>query len=142
MNEHTQTHAHTLTCTCTHTDLFRSAGVWVCVSVCIHEFIITWVGCALPNFHHFDDILNLFPFLTVFYFNSLSVFFFTSFFYYFLSLFLGPMKTVLKVLVFLIIPCVSSYRLVHFSRAVLFCQPHQQLFTHSLRNRCQGDLLI
>ena len=27
----------------------------------------------------------------------------------------------------------SLYRWVHFSRAVLFCQPHQQLFTHSLR---------
>ena len=25
-----------------------------------------------------------------------------------------------------------SYRSVHFSRAVLFCQPYQQLFTHSL----------
>ena len=25
----------------------------------------------------------------------------------------------------------SSYRCVHFSRAVLFCQHHQQLFTHS-----------
>ena len=32
----------------------------------------------------------------------------------------------------LIVPCVSSYRRVQFSRAVLFCQPHQQLFTHSL----------
>ena len=28
---------------------------------------------------------------------------------------------------------VSSYRSAHFSRAVLFCQPHQQLFTHSRR---------
>ena len=27
------------------------------------------------------------------------------------------------------VPCVS-YRCVHFSRAVLFCQPHQQLLTH------------
>ena len=32
----------------------------------------------------------------------------------------------------LIVPCVSSYRWVLFSRAILFCQPHQQLFTHSL----------
>ena len=28
-------------------------------------------------------------------------------------------------------PCVSSYRWVHFLRSVLFCQPQQQLFTHS-----------
>ena len=32
----------------------------------------------------------------------------------------------------LIVPCVSSYRWAHFSRAVLLCQPHQHLFTHSL----------
>ena len=36
-----------------------------------------------------------------------------------------------KALVFLTVPCVSLYRWVHFSRAVLFCQPHQQLFPHS-----------
>ena len=30
------------------------------------------------------------------------------------------------------VPCVPSYRRVHFPRPVLFCQPHQQLFTHSL----------
>ena len=34
-----------------------------------------------------------------------------------------------KALVF--VSCVSSYRWVHFPRAVLFCQPHQQLFTHT-----------
>ena len=33
--------------------------------------------------------------------------------------------------VYLIVHCVSSYRWVHFSRAVLFCQPYQQLFTHT-----------
>ena len=36
----------------------------------------------------------------------------------------------LKALVFLIVPYVSSGRWVHFSRAVLICQPHQHLFTH------------
>ena len=36
-----------------------------------------------------------------------------------------------KGLVFLIVLDVSSYSGVHFSRAVLFCQPHQ-LFAHSL----------
>ena len=39
-----------------------------------------------------------------------------------------------KALVSLIVLYVSSYRWVHLSRAVLFCQPHQQLFTHSLHN--------
>ena len=29
------------------------------------------------------------------------------------------------------VPCVSSYRWVHFLGSVLFCQPHQQLFTHT-----------
>ena len=32
-------------------------------------------------------------------------------------------------------PCVSSYRRVHFPRSVLFCQPHQQLFTHVAKER-------
>ena len=32
----------------------------------------------------------------------------------------------------LLFPCVSSRWWVHLPRAVLFCQPHQQLFTHSL----------
>ena len=36
-----------------------------------------------------------------------------------------------KALVVLIVLYVSSCRWVHFSRAVLFCQPHQQLF-HSV----------
>ena len=40
------------------------------------------------------------------------------------------MKTLCRKRVCLIVPCVSSYRWVHFSRSVLFCQPHQQLFTH------------
>jgi len=35
-----------------------------------------------------------------------------------------------KELVFLIVLYVSSNRWVHFSGAVLFCQPHQQLLTH------------
>jgi len=53
--------------------------------------------------------------------------------HHFLSLFLHPAKTPCgKCLCLnLIVPCVSSYRWVHFSRAVLFYQPHQQLFTHS-----------
>ena len=38
----------------------------------------------------------------------------------------------LKALVFLTVLYVYSYRWVHFSSAVLFCQPHQRLFTHSL----------
>jgi len=37
-----------------------------------------------------------------------------------------------KAIVFWMVPYVSSYRWVHFSRVVLFCQSHQQLFTHSL----------
>ena len=45
-----------------------------------------------------------------------------------------------KALVFLIALYVSSYRWVHFSRAVLFCQPHQQLFSflgnHQSCNYC------
>ena len=32
---------------------------------------------------------------------------------------------------FLSVLYVSLYRWVHFSKTVLFCQPHQQLFTHS-----------
>ena len=32
------------------------ARTCVCV-VCV--FIITLVDCALPNFHHFDDVLHL-----------------------------------------------------------------------------------
>ena len=35
-------------------------------------------------------------------------------------------------MIILIVLYVSSYRWVHFCRAVLFCQPNQQLFTHSL----------
>ena len=38
-----------------------------------------------------------------------------------------------------IVPCKSSYRWVHVSRAVLFCQPHQQLFNHSL-DTTQGHI--
>ena len=47
-----------------------------------------------------------------------------------------------KTLVFLIVLYVSSYRSVHFSRPVLFCEPHQQLFTHSLFYVCsqRGDI--
>ena len=59
-------------------------------------------------------------------------FFFTSFFYYFLSIFLHPTKTLCQKHLCFIVPCVWSYRWVHFSRTVLFCQPHQHLFTHSL----------
>ena len=36
-----------------------------------------------------------------------------------------------KALVFVIVLYVSSYGWVHFSWAVQFCQPHQQLFIHS-----------
>ena len=39
-----------------------------------------------------------------------------------------------KALVFLIVLYVSSYRSVHFSRAVLFCQPHQQFKQFNLPN--------
>ena len=40
----------------------------------------------------------------------------------------------------LIVPCVSSMRWVHFSRAVLFCQPHQQLFTHATACNNQASI--
>ena len=67
-------------------------------------------------------------------FNSLSIFFFTSFvFYHFLSIFLHLTKTLCWKSLCSIILWVSLYRWVHFSRAVLFCQPHQQLFTQSLQ---------
>ena len=43
---------------------------------------------------------------------------------------------------FLIVLYVSSYRWVHFSRAVLFCQPHQHLFTHCLGNSWNFDRFV
>ena len=65
---------------------------------------------------------STFTFLTLFYFNSLSVFFFTSFVfdYFSISLLTPDEDSVSKALVFLIVPCVSSHRWVHFSRAVLW----------------------
>ena len=64
---------------------------------------------------------STFTFLTLFYFNSLCIFSFTSFFYYFsVSLLTPDEDSVSKALVFLIVPCVSSYRWVRFSRAVLW----------------------
>ena len=70
--------------------------------------------------------------LTLFYFNFLSVFFFTSFFFYYFLSFTPDEDHGSKALVFLTVLYVSSYRWGHFSRAVLFCQLHQLLFTHSL----------
>ena len=71
------------------------------------------------------------------YINSLSIFFFTSFFfYYFLSLFLHQTKALCRKRLCLTLPCASSYRWVHSSRVVPFCQPHQQLFTHSFMWYC------
>ena len=52
--------------------------------------------------------------------NFLSIFFTSFFFYYFLSLFLHPVKTLCQKRLCLIVPCVLSYRWVHFSRAILF----------------------
>ena len=49
------------------------------------------------------------------------------------SIFLHPTKILCRQRLCWIVPCFSSYRWVHFSRAVLLCQPHQQLFTHSLQ---------
>ena len=79
--------------------------------------------------------------LTSFYFNSCpSIFFPSFFFYYFLSLFYTRRRPGVEIafifilFLFFIVLYVSSYRWVHFSRAVLFCQPHRQLFTHSLDN--------
>ena len=46
--------------------------------------------------------------------------------------FLHLTKTSCRKRLCFLVPCGSSYRRVHFSRAVLFCQPHQQLFTHSM----------
>ena len=81
----------------------------------------------------FDIMKSTYTFLTLFYINSLSDFFFTSFFFCcFLFIFVHPTKTLCRKRLCLILACVSSYRWVHFSRAVLFCQPHQQLVTHSL----------
>ena len=63
---------------------------------------------------------SMYTFLTLFYINSLSIFFITSFYFdYFLSVFLHPLKTVCRKHLCLVVPCVSSYRWVHFSRAVL-----------------------
>ena len=64
--------------------------------------------------------------------SFLSVFFFASFFFYCcLSIFLHLMKKFFcRKRLFFIFPRVSSYRWVHFPRYVLFCQPHQQLFTN------------
>ena len=39
-----------------------------------------------------------------------------------------------------IVPCISSYRWVHFPRSVLFCQPHQLFFTHSFNSFCSSGL--
>ena len=65
---------------------------------------------------------STFTFLTLFYFSSLRIFFFTSFFFYYfsVSLLTPDEDSVSKALVFLIVPRVSSYRWVHFSRAVLW----------------------
>ena len=52
-----------------------------------------------------------------------------------LSIFLHPKKTIfVKSACVLLFPCVSLHWWVHFPRSVLFCQPHQQLFTHSSGN--------
>ena len=48
-----------------------------------------------------------------------------------ISTYLHPTKTLCRKRLCLTVLCVSSYMWVHFSGAVLFCQPHQQLFTHS-----------
>ena len=64
--------------------------------------------------------------------NFLSFLFFTSFFFCCLFIFLHPKKTIFVESVYaLLFPCFSSYWWVHFPRSVLFCQPHQQLFTDS-----------
>ena len=70
-----------------------------------------------------------------FYISSfLSVQFFASFFFCCLSLFLHPKKTIfVESMCVLLFSCASSHWWVHFPRPVLFCQPHQQLFTHSLK---------
>ena len=122
-----------------HTPTHLQSGTGLCVymcmcvraCVCVCSFIIMWVGRALPNSCHFDDIIfNLrwhSQILDTVLLNSLSIFFFNSFFsYYFLSLFLHQMKTVESACV-LIVPCVSLYRWVHFSRAVLV-KPVFQLY--------------
>ena len=85
-------------------------------------FIVTWVYHALPNFRHFDDVLNLHldpkhcftstPCLSSSLLPSSS---FIIFFY----LLTADEDYVLKALVFLIVLYVSSCRRVHFSRAVL-----------------------
>ena len=55
--------------------------------------------------------------------------------YFYLFVFISLLhqtKTMGQKHLFLIVLYVSLYRWAHFSRAVLCCQPHQQLFTHSL----------
>ena len=47
-----------------------------------------------------------------------------------------------KALVFLTVLYVSSYSWVHFSRVVIFCQPHQQLFTHSYRQFFLNPVIV
>ena len=42
----------------------------------------------------------------------------------------------------LLFPCVSSHWWVHFPRSVLFCQPHQQLFTIFLKYLEKRNVLI
>ena len=69
-----------------------------------------------------------------FYSSSLSVHFFASSFFCCLFLFLHPKKTVfVKSMCVLLRPCVPSHWWVRFPRPVLFCQPHQQPFTRSLK---------
>ena len=88
----------------------------------------------------FDIMKSTYRFLTLFYINSLSDFFFTFFFFCcFLSIFLHPTKTLCRQRLYLILACVSSYRWVHFSRAVLFCHPHQQLLTHYFPNEADEE---
>ena len=70
-------------------------------------------------------------FLTLFYINSLSIFFSLRPFSFIIFCLLTPDEDCWKCLrlIFLVFHCISWW--VHFSRTVLFCHPHQQLFTHS-----------
>ena len=101
--------------------------------------VYVWIGCRLTMWYLmlFPDTLtrrrfkSTYTFLTVFCFNSLSIFFFACFFfYYYRSIFLHLTNTFCQKRLCLIGPCIWW---VHFPRSVLFCQPHQQLFTDSMK---------
>ena len=130
--------------------------VWVVrkvrTDILLAELIYFEVQC-LPRSAHFKIFLifvilmasfkSAYTFLTKLFFFYisvfLSVFFFASFFfYYYLSIFLHLTKTIFcrkrLCFIFLVFRCIGEY--ISLDLFCQFCQPHQQLFTHSPEKEC------